>query len=322
MRIIISTAVLLSVTYLYLIYRVSPEWGTLFDFSDAMHLLKNQFIYLFVGFGILVFALKFKSPSLFNKIGLSVFILSIVMLVSMFFLPTSLVPQIDSKIIYIVLGGLHIYPILFFTFGMLWFINYLHISQNGKNFSLIIIGLMFLSGFFTLSFHDYGMFLLLEMVLISLLFYINGFSKYLIGSIIGVVVAIAAFIVTAPHRLSRLQSWLAHSDVVASQNNLDIDSLVLLTKYFGTISLVLIVVFFSFFIYQIVKKVSFDEKYKLFTIGIVASFAISLVLNLLNVFGLLPVASPPLYFFDYGLSITVISYLMIGMLDYSNVKKT
>jgi len=314
MKTIISTAVLLSVVYLYLIYSISPQWSSLFGFSDAMHLLKNQFIYLLLGFGILVLVLKLKSPSWFDKIGLSIFMLSIIMLVSMFFLPTSLAPQIDSKIIYLVLGGVHIYPMLFFTFGMLWFINYIHNSQNAKNFSLIVIGLMLLSGFFTLSFHDYGMFLLLEIVLIFLLFYINGFSKYFVGSSIGVIVAIATFIVTAPHRLSRLQSWLASSDVVVIQNPLDLGSLSLLTKYFGTIPLVLLVVLFSFFIYQIMKQVSFNERYRLFNAGIVASFTISLVLNLLNIFGLLLVSPPPLYFFDYGLSITVVSYLMIGML--------
>lgn len=320
MRTLISIAVLLSVTYLYLVYSVSPEWSTLFGFSDAMHLLKNQFIYLLVGFGVLVFVLKLKSPSWFDKIGMFLFGSSIIMLFSMFFLPNSLVPVVDEKKLYIVMGSLHIYPMFFFSLGMLWFTNYVHNSQIAKNFSLIMIGAIFLSGFFALSFHDYGMFLLLETVLIFLLFYTNGFSKYFVGSIIGVIVAIAAFIVTAPHRLSRLQSWLASSDVVATQNPLDLGSLVLLSKYFGTISLVLTVVFFSFFIYQIVKKVSFSEKYRLFNVGVIATITISLGFNLLNVFGLLPVTPPQLYFFDYGLSITVVSYLMISMLSYNNVK--
>jgi len=314
MRTIISTAVLLSVVYLYLIYSISPQWSSLFGFSDAMHLLKNQFIYLLVGFGIFVLFMKLKSSIEFDKMGIFIFSISMVMLLSMFLLPNSIVPVVDEKKLYIIFGSLHIYPMLFFLMGTLWFINYIHNSQNTKNFSLIIVGLIFLSGFFTLSFHDYGMFLLLEMVLIFLLFYVNGFSKYFVGSIAGVIVTITAFIVAAPHRLSRLQRWLDSSDVAAIQNPLDLESLVLLTKYFGTISLVLLVVFFLFFIYQIVKKVSFSEKDKLFVIGIAVSFTISLLLNLLNIFGLLPVTPPPLYFFDYGLSITVVSYFMIAML--------
>jgi len=322
MRTIISTSVLLSVAYLYLVYIVSPEWSTLFGFSDTMHLFKNQFVYLFVGLGILVLIMKLKSSSWANKIGMSILTLSIVMLVSMFFLPTSLVPQIDSKIRYLVLGEVHIYPMLFFTFGMLWFINYIQNSQTAKNFSLIIIGLMFLSGFFTFAFHDYGMFLLLEMVLIFLLFYINGFSKYFIGSIIGVIVTIVAFVVAAPHRLSRLQSWLASSDVVATQNPLDLGSLSLLSKQFSIVSLLFIMALFLFLIYQIIKKMYFNEKYKLFVVGIVIVVTISLGLNLLHVFGFLPVAPPPLYFFDYGLSITIVSYVMIGMLGYNNVKNS
>ena len=314
MRTIISTAVLLSVVYLYLIYSISPQWSSLFGFSDAMHLLKNQFIYLLVGFGIFVLFMKLKSSIEFDKMGIFIFSISMVMLLSMFLLPNSIVPVVDEKKLYIIFGSLHIYPMLFFLMGTLWFINYIHNSQNTKNFSLIIVGLIFLSGFFTLSFHDYGMFLLLEMVLIFLLFYVNGFSKYFVGSIAGVIVTITAFIVAAPHRLSRLQRWLDSSDVAAIQNPLDLESLVLLTKYFGTISLVLLVVFFLFFIYQVVKKVSFSEKDKLFVIGIAVSFTISLLLNLLNIFGLLPVTPPPLYFFDYGLSITVVSYFMIAML--------
>ena len=320
MRTIISTAVLLSVVYLYLIYSISPQWSSLFGFSDAMHLLKNQFIYLLVGFGIFVLFMKLKSSIEFDKMGIFIFSISMVMLLSMFLLPNSIVPVVDEKKLYIIFGSLHIYPMLFFLMGTLWFINYIHNSQNTKNFSLIIVGLMFLSGFFTLSFHDYGMFLLLEMVLIFLLFYVNGFSKYFVGSIIGVIVAIATFTVTAPHRLLRLQSWFNSSGIVATQNPLDLGSLVLLTKYFGTISLVLLVVLFLFFIYQIVKKVSLSEKDRLFVVGITVSFIISLLLNLLNVFGLLPVTPPPLYFFDYGLSITAVSFLMIGMLGFSNVK--
>ena len=314
MRTIISTAVLLSVVYLYLIYSISPQWSSLFGFSDAMHLLKNQFIYLLVGFGIFVLFMKLKSSIEFDKMGIFIFSISMVMLLSMFLLPNSIVPVVDEKKLYIIFGSLHIYPMLFFLMGTLWFINYIHNSQNTKNFSLIIVGLMFLSGFFTLSFHDYGMFLLLEMVLIFLLFYVNGFSKYFVGSIIGVIVAIATFTVTAPHRLLRLQSWFNSSGIVATQNPLDLGSLVLLTKYFGTISLVLLVVLFLFFIYQIVKKVSLSEKDRLFVVGIAVSFTISLLLNLLNVFGLLPVTPPPLYFFDYGFSITVVSYFMIAML--------
>ena len=314
MRTIISTAVLLSVVYLYLIYSISPQWSSLFGFSDAMHLLKNQLIYLLVGFGIFVLFMKLKSSIDFDKMGIFIFSISMVMLLSMFLLPNFIVPVVDEKKLYIVFGSLHIYPMLFFVFGTLWFINYIHNSQNTKNFNLIIVGLIFLSGFFTLSFHDYGMFLLLEMVLIFLLFYVNGFSKYFVGSIAGVIVTITAFIVAAPHRFSRLQRWLDSSDVAAIQNPLDLESLVLLTKYFGTISLVLLVVFFLFFIYQVVKKVSFSEKDKLFVIGIAVSFTISLLLNILNIFGLLPVTPPPLYFFDYGLSITVVSYFMIAML--------
>jgi cell division protein FtsW (lipid II flippase) len=317
MKTIISTALLLSVVYLYLVYSISSEWSTMFGYSDSIYLLEKQLLYLL--FGLITVAIFMRVKSLksvvwFNRVGVSVFSLSLLMLLSMFFIPNSLAPIVDAQKLYIVLGGISIYPMLFFIFSIVWLLSYLHNTTSTKNLNLTIIGVVFLGGFFTLSFHDYGMFFLLELLLVFLLFHINGVSKYLFGTIIGIVLGVALFILTSPHRLSRLQSWMDSSDTITTQNPLSLSGLTLLTNNFGIAMSIFIVILFIFLIFNIVKRVTFNEKNKLFIVGIGSILAISLGLNLMSLFGFLPVNPPALFFFDYGLSLTVVSYLMIAML--------
>jgi len=321
MKQIISIATLLSIAYLYLIYTISPMWSDLFSFSDEMYLLKKQFMYLLFGLSIVVFLIRLKSSILFDRIGLLVFSLSTIMLISMVFLPNSMVPLIDAKKLYIVLGGIYIYPMLFFILGIVWFINYLHDFLSIKKLNFSVMGIMLISGAISLSFHDYGGFLLLEVLLMFLLFYISGINKYFFGSILGIVLTIIVFILTSPHRLSWFQSWLYSSDKVVIKNPLDLGSLLLIINELGMVFVIFIVAFFLFLIYFIIRENIVIKKYKLFIVGISITILISLVLNIVNIFGYLPFVSFPLYFFDYGFSITVVSYLMIGMLGVlTNVK--
>jgi cell division protein FtsW (lipid II flippase) len=206
------------------------------------------------------------------------------------------------------------HPMLFLAFGIVWLVNCLSNTTSKKNLNLIMLGVVVLSGFFTLFFHDYGMFLLLELLLVFFLFYINGVSKYLFGTIISIVLGVALFILTSPHRLSRLQSWLDLLSSTTTQDSISLSGLTLFTNNFGTAMSIFIVLLFGILIFSIIKRVTFNEKNKLFIVGVGSIFVISLGLNLISSFGLLPVNPPPLFFFDYGLLLTVVSYLMIAML--------
>ena len=314
MKKIISISALLSFVYLYLIYTIAPEWSKLFGFSDGMYLLKKEFVYLLIGFGIFAICSRMKSAVWFDIVGRITFGASVVMLLSMFFLPTSLVPLISAKRLYISIFGVYLYPMLFYIFGIVWLTNYLNTHLSTKNLNLSILGLMIFSAFIGLSFHDYGAFILLETLLAFLLFYINGINKYFIGSVVGVLLTITLFILISPHRLSRLENWMHSLDVATTNNPLEICSLSSLNNHFGIFSLMSVTALFLILIYFMIRKVSTDEKHKLFIVGIIATLTISLGLNILGFFGLLPVSPPPLYFFEYGLSIAIVSYFMIAML--------
>jgi len=313
MKTIIFIGVLLSVIYLYALYTVSPEWSALYGFSDAMYLIKNQLVYLLISIVILILLIRTKSSQTFDRVGLSLFGFSLVLLVAMFFLPNSIVPFVDGKRLYLVVG-IFIYPMLFFTLGVIWFINSLHNKFTLKNLNATIFALMLLSGFLTLSFHDYGMFLLLELLMLFFLFYLNGVNKYLLGALVGLLGAIGIFIITSAHRLSRLQNWIASLDLSNLQNSLDLVGLQILNNNFGMIFVIGVIAFFVFFIYSIHKNIISSKNNELFKVGIMAIFVLTLILNCLALFGLLPIEAPPLYFFDYGFSISVISYLMLAML--------
>jgi cell division protein FtsW (lipid II flippase) len=269
-----------------------------------MYLFKHQVIYTLIGFITFLIFIEVKSSIWFNRVGALLFILSSVLLISMCFLPAYLVPIIDGKKLYILFGRIHIYPMLFFMLGSIWFMSYIYSTKTLKEFRLYTVGLILVSGLFTLLFHDYKMFLFLELVLIFLLFYTTGFNKYIIGSIAGISLLLGLFIVEAPHRILRLKNWLS------SFGSYDVSKTLL---EFNTLSLFIVLVFL-FLIFSIIKKESKTKESQFFALSVVVVFTISLALNILTLFGFLPVAPPSLYFFDYGLSITLVSYMMIGML--------
>jgi len=304
MKKIFASIVVLSSIYLYLTYTISPKWSKLFHFSDTMYLFKHQVIYTLIGFITFLIFIEVKSSIWFNRVGALLFILSSVLLISMCFLPAYLVPIIDGKKLYILFGRIHIYPMLFFMLGSIWFMSYIYSTKTLKEFRLYTVGLILVSGLFTLLFHDYKMFLFLELVLIFLLFYTTGFNKYIIGSIAGISLLLGLFIVEAPHRILRLKNWLS------SFGSYDVSKTLL---EFNTLSLFIVLVFL-FLIFSIIKKESKTKESQFFALSVVVVFTISLALNILTLFGFLPVAPPSLYFFDYGLSITLVSYMMIGML--------
>lgn len=322
MKQVLSIVGLLSTSYLYALFLVMPEWNQFFGYSaDSTFLIQRQAISVFIAIAVLTAMIRFKSSISFGKFGIGLFGISTLLLLSMFILPNTLVPTVEAKKLYININGISIYPMLFYIVGVLLLVGYLYEKLSAVKLNLTIIGLMGLSVFFTLSFHDYGNFLLLELFLLSLLVYLNGFTKYTIGAIVGILTIGILYILSAPHRMARLKNWFNATSIVQDNNPLNMGSLSLLDAQFDVVFVVFMLIIYIALIYTIMKYFLSSANNKLLPFGVVSLLSISLGLNILDFLHCLPVNPTPLFFFDYGLSITVVSYMFIGLLSLASSKK-
>ncbi len=318
---ILTIATIISVSYVYLLSSFSVEFSSMFGFADETMLLKKQVLYLLAGLVTFIGVTPLKTSKCFNCIGAFVFVSSVILLLLMLVVPHSFAPLIDAKKLFISFGSITLQPIYFFMLGAIWFISYIYEKQTIKNTNLSIIILMFFTAFISYFSHDYSAFLLIELLLLSLIFYINGLSKFLLGTILAFITSVTLFILSAPHRLSRLQSWLDASHLEISKNLLDESSLFFLYNSLGEPMLLTIIALFMALIYFIIRKGSSNEGTKLFSVGVVLFISIDLFLNILATSGYLPIHAPSLFFYSYGFSISIVSFLMIALLSINdNIK--
>jgi len=315
MTTIFAIATIISVSFLYLLTNSSIEFSSMFGYADETFLMNKQFLYLLAGLVTFVGVSQLKESKWFNSIGAFVFVSSIILLLLMLDVPHSFAPLIDAKKLFIRFGFITLQPIYFFMLGAVWFISYMYEKQTIRSTNLSILILMTFIAFISYFTHDYAGFLLIELVLLSLILYINGISKLVLCTILALTTAIVLFILTSPHRLSRLLSWLHASHPEISKNPLEESSLFFLYNSIGYPALLTIIALFVVFIYFIIKKESSNEGTKLFSIGVVLLIGIDLFLNILATSGYLPVHAPSLFFYSYGLSISMVSFLMIALLS-------
>lgn len=315
MTIIFAIATIISISFLYLLSNCSLEFSSMLGFTNEMILLQKQFLYLLAGLVIFIGVVQLKSSKWFNRIGAFVFASSVILLFLMLIAPYSFVPLIDAKKLVISFGFITLQPIYFFMLGAIWFIGYMYERQSLKNTNLSILALMVFTALISFFTHDYAAFLLIELLFLALIFYINGISKLIFGTLLATTIAVILFILTSPHRLSRLQSWLDASHLEISKNPLDESSLLFLYNSIGLPTLLTIIILFLVLMYFIIKKVFLNESTKLFSVGVVLLIGIDLFLNILATLGYLPIHAPSLFFYSYGFSISVVSFLMIALLS-------
>ena len=318
---ILAIATIISVSFLYLLSNFSVEFSSMLGYADETLLLKKQAFYLLAGLVTYVGVTQLKTFKWFNRIGAFIFVSSFILLLMMLEVIHSLAPLIEVTRIFIKLGFITLEPIYFFMLGSIWFISYIYEKQNLRNTNLSIVILMVFVAVVSYFTHDYAAFLLIELLLVSLIFYINGLSKIVLGAILALITAVVLFILVAPHRLSRLQSWLDTSHQEISKNPLDESRLFLFNNSIGVPTLLTIIVLFVVLIYFIVKKESSNEGTKLFSVGVALVIGINLFLNILATSGYLPVHAPSLFFYSYGFSISLVSFLMIALLNINDNSK-
>ncbi|MEN4054206.1 FtsW/RodA/SpoVE family cell cycle protein [Sulfurimonas sp. NWX79] len=145
--------------------------------------------------------------------------------------------------------------------------------------------------------------------------------KVIAVSVLVFVGGIIIYLLTSPHRIERIKTWLNTLSVTQTPQNALHETLLLsIVDTIGIFGLVVTVGVFVGLFYILIQKEYSAEIQKYFVIGV--SFLIGFVLfvNILYSFGLSPLA-PTLYFIGYGTSAILSTSLMIGMLLMQDTKK-
>jgi len=316
--IIYSLVAILFLISAYLIYTFSPELSKLFGYADSNTMLMKQLFSVAIGIAIVYVFGKLNRNIWFNRIGVTFFIIPLILLIMMVFISTSFSAYVNDLKLYIVIGGITINPIEYFPIGALWLIAWSHDNKNKLFTNITILTLMITTAGFCIEFNNMGALLMLEALFITMLVYINGINRFTIISLLTTVGVGILFVLMAEHRMKRIMMWFQSSSdfmtTLSIENALHENILLSPIDKLGITTLIVAILIFFSIAYLTFTHNYKNQSYKIFAVGIVSLILIDLTLNILYTFGLLTVYPPSIYIFGYGTSIVTSSFLMIGIL--------
>ncbi len=192
---------------------------TIYFGASEFHFLKKESIFVAIAIVILTIIGSLNPYRFFKPLGFTLFILSTILLISMFFLPESLVKEVLGAKRWIKFGSFSISPTEFFKYGFLVFIawslarkenNLKSSSTIFKEFSILIPYFSLLAivvVFVAFAQKDLGQTVVITLTLLSIILLAGGSKKLFITLISMSIGLVAILIAVAPHRLHRLKGW-------------------------------------------------------------------------------------------------------------------
>jgi len=185
---------------------------------DDFHFFIRQSMAIFIGFITIIILSKLDADKWFIGIGLVLFVTFFFIMISMQFLPSSLVKAVGGAKRWIHLGSISLAPVEFFKIGFVFFVSWsfsrklLHKSSMGfleelrmfTPYILIFILAVVLIAVFQ---KDLGQVVVLGATLMVLFIFIGSSWKFFMTMLLGVIGAFIALIIVAPHRMIRVKSW-------------------------------------------------------------------------------------------------------------------
>ncbi len=153
-----------------------------------------------------------------HRIGLSLFIISMFLMIVMPFLPASLVSEVGGAKRWIKLGGFSLAPVEFFKIGFIYFLAWSFARKLGHHggmglrqeflrffpYAVVFIAVMFIIAFLQ---NDLGQVVVLGLTLLFMLIFAGSSMKFFTTLMLGAFGFFAFFILTAEHRILRIKSW-------------------------------------------------------------------------------------------------------------------
>jgi len=209
-----STLIIIGIIFSY---SLSIYTVVLLDY-DQFHFFYRQFATGILAILIMWTLSQIRPDVLIPKLGWSLFLFFLILIIAMQFLPSSLVTESGGAKRWIRLPGVSLSPVEFFKIGFIYFLAYsFHkrltdisklpfleelklLAPYGVVFAFVVFLIAVLQ-------KDLGQVVLLGTILFIMLIFANRSWK-IFASLIGIaVVGVSALILLFPHRLNRIQSW-------------------------------------------------------------------------------------------------------------------
>ena len=340
---------IISLFGLLMVYSSSYIWAE-YKFDDPFKYVKNQGLFLLLGFILMIFISKIDVKIYYKKANM-------ILMISIILLILVLIPGIgtvrNGSRSWFGIGSFGIQPSEFSKLALIIF-TAKYLTKNEKNMRFIVNGALpilgvtfFIFGLIMLQ-PDFGTGIIIVMSIIGLLF-IGGVNfKFFLKIGIAGIFGIAFLILIAPYRLKRILSFLnPWSDPLGSGFQI-IQSLyaigpggifgqgflksrqkhfylpepqtdfifAIISEEFGFLGVVIVVGLFLLIIYRgfLIARKSEDLFSKYLAFGMTFGLSFQAILNLMVVVGLIPVTGVTLPFLSYGGSSLLITMLQMGII--------
>jgi len=185
---------------------------------DINHFFIRQLFAVSVGFLIIIILSWLDPDKWFNFIGLSLFILFLLLLIIMQFLPSSYVNAVSGAKRWIRLGSVSIAPVEFFKIGFVFFLAWSFsrklLDRTNMSFKEEVrVFLPYIFVFFVAVIliavlqKDLGQVVVLGATLAILFLFAGSSFKFFFSLLGSALVAMIILILSAPHRIARVASW-------------------------------------------------------------------------------------------------------------------
>jgi cell division protein FtsW len=218
-RVLFVTVILLMGFSLMMTYSLSV-YTVIYSSSGEFSFFIRQLMAIAVGIGTMLFLSRLDPDKWFNIIGLSLFIVFLIIMILMPFLPSSLVSATGGAKRWISLGFIKISPVEFFKIGFVFFISWSFSRKllHRKNMSFGEELLAYLPYLFVFMIavvliaviqKDLGQTMVLGLTLMIMLFFSGSSFKFFLSLVGAGLVGMLILIKMAPHRISRVLEWWA-----------------------------------------------------------------------------------------------------------------
>ncbi|MBL0721802.1 MAG: FtsW/RodA/SpoVE family cell cycle protein [Sulfurovum sp.] len=212
----ISTVILLTIS-LIMSYSLSTYIILSYHYSD-FHFFIRQLGAVFLGLLLILLLSKLNPDRWFNRIGFALFIIFFLLMISMQFMPSTMVKAVGGAKRWISIGSASIAPVEFFKVGFVFFLAWsfsrkltnigtLSVKEEFKIFMpyLSIFGIVVI--LIAILQKDLGQTVVLAGTL-SILFILTGRSMKFFMVLMGLgFITFIGLILIAPHRMHRIVSW-------------------------------------------------------------------------------------------------------------------
>lgn len=219
-RALFLSVVLLITVGIVLSYSLSTYVVVLFEY-DPFHFALRQTVFAFVAIVVMWFVSRLEPEVWLHRIGLTLFLSGLFLMILMPFLPASLVSEVGGAKRWIKLAGFSLAPVEFFKVGFVYFLAWSFTRKLSSHhselrlrdefarffpYAIVFVMVMFLIAFMQ---NDLGQVVVLGLTLAFLLFFAGSSFKFFLSLISLAFTFFLFFIATAAHRIDRIKSWWA-----------------------------------------------------------------------------------------------------------------